>query len=52
MENEVNNTCRKFSVQNKKQEHNLIEILKQNCRKIVKDKTGKKPYTTINIFRI
>ena len=52
MENEVNNTCRKFSVQNKKQEHNLIEILKQNCRKIIKDKTGKKPYTTINIFRI
>ena len=52
MENEVNNTCRKFSVQNKKQEHNLIETLKQKCRKIVKDKTGKKPYTTINIFRI
>jgi len=52
MEDEVANICSKFSVQNKKQEHNLIEALKQNCRRIVKDRTGKKPYTTVNISRI
>ena len=36
----------------KNQEYNLIEMLKQNCRRIVKAKTGKKPYTNINIARI
>ena len=52
MEDEINNICRTFSIQNKNQEKNLIEILKQNCRKIVKEKTGKKPFTNINIARI
>ena len=52
IEDEVDSVCRTFSIQSKKQENNLIESLKQNCRKIVKDKTGKKPFTTINIFRI
>ena len=52
IEDEINNTCRTFSLQNKKQEKNLIDILKQNCRKIIKEKTGKKPYTNINIARI
>ena len=52
MEDEIVNTCRSFSLQSKNQEKNLIEILKQNCRKIVRNKTGKKPYTNINIARI
>ena len=52
MEDEISNICRTFSVESKKQEHNLIEMLKQNCRRIVKEKTGKKPYTNINIARI
>ena len=52
IEEEVDNICRKFSVQNKKQEQNLIETVKQNCRKIVRERTGKKPFTTINISRI
>ena len=52
MEDEINNICRKFSVQSKKQEQNLIDTLKQNCKKIVKNKTGKKPYTTINLSRL
>ena len=52
MEDEVDNICRTFSLQSKKQEQNLIENLKQSCRRIVKEKTGKKPFTTINIFRI
>jgi len=52
MEDEIFNTCRTFSIKNKKQEKNLIEILKQNCRKIIKDRTGKKPFTNINIARL
>ena len=39
-------------MKNKNQEKNLIEAVKQNCRKIIKDKTGKKPYTNINIARL
>ena len=52
VEDEIFNTCRKFSIKNKNQEKNLIELLKQNCRRIIKDKTGKKPFTNINIARL
>ena len=52
VEDEIFNTCRKFSMKNKNQEKNLIELLKQNCRRIIKDKTGKKPFTNINIARL
>ena len=52
MEDEIFNTCKTFSMKNKNQEKSLIEIVKQNCRKIIKDKTGKKPFTNINIARL
>ena len=52
IEDEVLNICKTFSVDNKKQQQNLIETIKQNCRRIVREKTGKKPYTNINITRI
>ena len=52
IEDEINNICRTFSVQNKNQEKNLIDSLKQNCRKFIKEKTGKKPFTNINIARL
>ena len=52
MEDDIDSICRKFSIQSKKQEQNLIDTLKQTCKKIVKDRTGKKPYTTINISRL
>jgi len=52
MEDEVASICKTFSIQNKKQEYNLIDALKQNCRRIVREKTGKKPYTRINLTRI
>ena len=52
MEDEIQNICRTFSLENKKQEKNLIELIKQNCRKIVREKTGKKPFTNINIARV
>ena len=35
-----------------REEQNLIETLRTNCRKTVKEKTGKKPYTNINLIRI
>jgi len=52
MEDEIFSICKKFSLGSKNQEKNLIENIKQNCRRIVKDKTGKKPFTNINIARI
>ena len=52
MEDEIFKICRTFSMENKKQQQNLIETLKQNCRRIVREKTGKKPFTNINIARI
>ena len=52
MEDEIFNICKTFSLESKNQEKNLIDTIKQNCRRIVKDKTGKKPFTNINIARI
>ncbi len=52
MEDEIENICKTFSLQSKNQEKNLIESLKQSCRKIIKNKTGKRPFTNINIARI
>ena len=52
IEDEISEICKTFSLQSKKQEYNLIEALKQSCRRIVREKTGKKPYTRINLARI
>ena len=52
LEDIIQNTSRSFSINNRNQENNFVDTLKINCRKIVKDKTGKKPYTNINIVRI
>ena len=52
MEDEIFNICRTFSIESKNQQKNLIETIKQNCRRIVREKTGKKPFTNINIARI
>ena len=52
MEDEIFNICKTFSLDNKNQQKNLIETIKQNCRRIVREKTGKKPFTNINIARI
>jgi len=52
LEDKIKDICKTFSLKNSKQEYNLIETLKTNCRKTVKDKTGKKPYTNINLVRI
>jgi ribonuclease J len=52
MEDEIADICKTFSIQSKKQEYNLIDALKQNCKRIVREKTGKKPHTRINLTRI
>ena len=52
LENEIENSSKTFLMNSKKQEFNLINALKIVCRKYSKEKTGKKPYTNINLVRI
>jgi len=52
LEDKIKEVCKSYSLKNHKQEQNLIEALKTNCRKTVKNKTGKRPYTNINLVRI
>jgi len=52
LEDEIQKTTKTFSLGNKKQDHNLIDALKIVCRKYSKEKTGKKPFTNINLVRI
>ena len=52
LEDEVKKISRTFSLNSTKQENILIEELKKNCRKLIKEKTGKKPYTNINLVRV
>ena len=52
LEDKIRDVCKNFSLKNSKQEENLIEALKINCRKTIKEKTGKRPYTNVNLVRI
>ena len=52
IEDEIEKTVRTFKIGSKQQEHNLIDALKISCRKFSKDKTGKKPFTNINLVKI
>ena len=52
LEEEIEKTSRTFKIGSKQQEHNLIDALKIACRKFSKEKTGKKPFTNINLVRI
>ena len=52
LEDKIQSICKSHSLNNPKQEHNLIETLRINCRKTVKEKTGKRPYTNVNLVRI
>tara|TARA_B100001123_G_scaffold441398_1_gene582499 strand:- start:175 stop:1839 length:1665 start_codon:yes stop_codon:yes gene_type:complete len=52
IEDKIHDICKTFSLKNAKQEQNLIDALKTNCRKTVKEKTGKRPYTNVNLVRI
>jgi len=48
----IEETTNSFKLGSKKQEHNLIDALKIACRKFSKEKTGKKPFTNINLVKI
>ena len=52
LENEIEKITKSFKIGSRKQEHNLIDALKIACRKFTKEKTGKKPYTNINLVNI
>ena len=52
LEEEIESTTKKFSLNSKKQEHNLIDALKITCKNYSKEKTGKNPFTNINIVKI
>jgi len=52
LEDKIQDICKTFSLKNSHQEQNLIGALKANCRKTVKEKTGKRPYTNVNLVRI
>ncbi len=52
LEDELEKTVKTFSLNNKKQETNLIDALKSTCRKFTKQKTGKRPLANVNLVRI
>ena len=52
LEDEIEKTTKTFKLGNKKQEHNLIDAIKIASRKFTKEKTGKKPFTNINLVKI
>ena len=52
LEDKIREICKTFSLKNSHQEQNLIEALRINCRKTVKEKTGKRPYTNVNLVRV
>jgi ribonuclease J len=52
LQDKIKNLCKSYSLNSPKQEYNLIEAVKTNCKKVVKEKTGKRPYTNVNLVRI
>ena len=52
LEDKIRDICKTFSLKNSNQEGNLIEALRVNCRKTIKEKTGKRPFTNVNLVRI
>ena len=49
---EIYNISKSFSLNNNKQKENIKDAIKIGCRKYAKEKTGKKPFTNINIVKI
>jgi len=52
LEDRIQSVCKTFSLNNLNQEDNIIDAVKKNCRKTIKEKTGKRPYTNVNLVRI
>jgi len=51
LEHEIYKIFKTFSAGNPKQEKNLQEKIKSNCRKIIKNRIGKRPFTNIKLIR-
>ena len=51
LEHEIYKICKTFSAGNPKQAKNLEEKIKSNCRKIIKNRIGKRPFTNIKLIR-
>ena len=52
LEDKIFAICKSYSLNNKKQEHNFIENLKNSLRKIIQSRISKKPYTNISLIRL
>ena len=52
LEEEIEKTTKTFNLGNKNQQYNLVDALKIASRKFTKEKTGKKPFTNINLVKI
>ena len=52
LEEAIETISKTFPLNNEKQKGNLIDALKIGCKKYAKEKTGKKPFTNINIVKI
>jgi len=52
LEDKIKNICKTYSLNNFRQNDSLLDALRSNCRKTIKEKTGKRPYTNVNIVRI
>ncbi len=52
LEDAIEKTIKTFSLNNTKQENNLVDALKSTCRKFIKQRTGKRPVANVNLVRI
>ena len=52
LEEEIEKTAKTFNIGNKSQRHNFIDALKIAARRFTKEKTGKRPFTNINLVDI
>ena len=52
IQNQIITSLKTFSLNSINQEENIIETIKIICRKYIKEKTGKKPITNVNLVRL
>ena len=52
IEDKIFDICKSYSLNNKKQEINLVDNLRNSLRKIIQNRLLKKPFTNINIIRL
>ena len=52
IEDYIMDTCQNYSLNSKNQERNLIDDLKQSCRKIIREKTGKNLIQILQLHRL